>query len=116
LTDLSTQIKTHGMLVLKGTHGTTISAVQDITRHNLFQKTNDGYAGNGVYFWRDNAYARDLALCWYEYRVRKGDFKENEAAIISVEIHVKENEFLIFRFGNTIDERFFGLFCNGVNQ
>ena len=82
------------MLVLKGTHGTILSAAQDITQHNSFQKTKNGYTGSGVYFWRFNDYARDLAVCWYNQRVRQGKFRENEGAVIYVDIRVKKDEFL----------------------
>jgi len=95
LSNSLTEVGTDSMLVFKGTHGTTISAAQDITLHNSFQKTKDGYAGSGVYFWRyNNEYAKDLAVCWYDSRVRKGKFRENEGAVIYVDIRVKEDEFL----------------------
>ncbi len=90
----SIEVESHSMLVLKGTHGTTTFAAQDITQHNSFQKTKDGYAGSGIYFWRFNDYARDLAVCWYNHRVRKGKFRENEGAVIYVDIRVREDEFL----------------------
>jgi len=97
LSDSSTQIVTNPMLILKGTHATTISSAQDIIKQK-FQQTmaKNGYAGSGVYFWRYNEYAKYLATCWYDYRVRRGDVKANEGAIIYVNIHVKENEFLDF--------------------
>ncbi|HIE00712.1 MAG TPA: hypothetical protein EYP59_10570 [Thiotrichaceae bacterium] len=96
MSDSSTKIVTNPLLVLKGTHGTTLSFAQNIVTHQLFQKTmpEEGYTGSGVYFWRYNAYAKNLATCWYDYRVRKGDFKENKGAIIYVNIRVLENEFL----------------------
>ena len=96
MSDSSTKIITNPLLVLKGTHGTTISSARNIITNKVFQKTiaKNGYTGTGVYFWRYNDYAKNLATCWYDYRVRRGDFKENEGAIIYVNIRVKENEFL----------------------
>ena len=89
-------IITEPLLILKGIHGTTLSSAQNIVTHQLFQKTmaENGYTGSGVYFWRYNAYAKNLATCWHDYRVRRGDFKENEGAVVYVNIRVKENEFL----------------------
>jgi hypothetical protein len=96
LSDSSIQIVTNQELVLKGIHGTTVSSAQNIVQYQSFLKTaaKNGYTGSGVYFWRYNAYAKDLATCWYHYRVRRGDFKENEGAVIYANIHVKENEFI----------------------
>jgi len=54
------------MLILKGTHGTTLPATEDIAKNNSFQKTIDGYTGSGVYFWRFNDYAKDLAILFNE--------------------------------------------------
>lgn len=88
-----TDFNIEAMLTLKGVHGTNRAAAQQIAQHCFFQKTDKGRAGTGVYVWRDNVHAKDLALCWYEYRVRKGDFKPNEAAIVYVNISVKEDEF-----------------------
>jgi len=93
VTDVITEVETAAMPTLKGVHGTSRSAAQEIAQHQIFQKTDKGRVGTGVYFWRDNIYAKDLAICWYEYRVRKGDFKPNEGAVIYADICIKENEF-----------------------
>ncbi len=93
MTDVITNIETAAILTLKGVHGTSRTAAQEIVQHQIFQKTGKGRVGTGVYFWRENIYAKELASCWYEYRVRKGDFKPNEGAVIYADICVKENEF-----------------------
>jgi hypothetical protein len=82
------------MLVLKGIHGTTRSAAQKIVQSQTFQTTPIGRVGTGVYFWRESLYAKDLALCWYEYRVRKGDYPAHEGVILTVDLGVNENELL----------------------
>jgi hypothetical protein len=86
VTNVTTDVETAAMLTLKGVHGTSRSAAQKIAQHQTFQKTDKGRVGTGVYFWRENIYAKGLASCWYEYRVRKGDFKPNEGAIIYADI------------------------------
>lgn len=82
------------MLILKGIHGTTRSAAQKIVQQQTFQATPTGRVGSGVYFWRDSLYAKELASCWYEYRVRKGDYQAHEGVLLAADIYVNENEFL----------------------
>ncbi len=96
MSDSTNKIITNQKLLLKGTHGTTISSAKNILQHQSFLKTaaENGYTGSGVYLWRYNTYAKDLATCWYNYRVRRGDFKENEGTVIYANIHVNENDFL----------------------
>jgi len=86
VTDVITEVETAAMLTLKGVHGTSRTAAQEIVQHQIFQKTDKGRVGTGVYFWRENIYAKELAICWYDYRVRKGDFKSNEGAVIYMQI------------------------------
>ncbi len=94
MTDVITNIETAAILTLKGVHGTSRTAAQEIVQHQIFQKTGKGRVGTGVYFWRENIYAKELASCWYEYRVRKGYFKPNEGAVIYADIAVNKNDFL----------------------
>lgn len=88
-----TNVEIAAMLTLKGVHGTSRAAAQEIAQQQMFQKTDKGRVGTGVYFWRENLHAKKLAICWYEYRVRRGDFKPNEGAVIYADIGVRENEF-----------------------
>lgn len=82
------------MLILQGVHGTTRAAALKIVQQQTFQISATGRIGAGVYFWRESIYAKDLANCWYEYRVRKGDYQAAEGVILRAEIRLDENEFL----------------------
>jgi len=81
-------------LILKGVHGTTRAAALKIVQQPTFQISATGRIGAGVYCWRESIYAKDLANCWYEYRVRKGDYQAAEGVILRAEIRLDENDFL----------------------
>jgi hypothetical protein len=92
------------MIKLYGVHGTTASCADQIEQEGfrLFQ----GYRGEGVYFWRKNAYAEDLAIGWYLTSISQGHHTKDtdkRCAIISCSINVDDDEFVSLESPNIKD-------------
>lgn len=81
----------------KGKHGTSVTRAKKIVADQKFLPSPDGRVGSGIYFWRDNALADDLARCWHQDQVGKGAFAGEEEpylAIISATLECAESECL----------------------
>ncbi|MEK8021107.1 MAG: hypothetical protein VSS75_029905 [Candidatus Parabeggiatoa sp.] len=88
---------------MKGTHG-TCSSHADLIRANGFRYSNVGLRGGGVYFWAytlDNieTYARDLAIAWWQFAKKRGDYakaaKQN-CSVIFTHLNVESQDILDF--------------------
>jgi len=76
-----------------GIHGTTIEISKNI-RSNGFKLSSTGRAGSGVYFWRyfdNNKYAKYLALEWWKYSKKAGDYNAIKGNMGCCYITVKFN-------------------------
>ena len=83
------------MLKLIGIHGTTAFCADKIEKEGF--RISQGYRGKGIYFWRKNAYAKDLAIAWYLTSMsQKHHSKDNDkrCAIISTSININNDEFI----------------------
>ena len=83
------------MIKLYGVHGTTASCADQIEQEGF--RLSQGYRGEGIYFWRKNAYAEDLAIGWYLTSISQGHHSKDidkRCAIISVSINVDDDKFV----------------------
>lgn len=83
------------MLTLFGTHGTTASIADKINKEGF--RLSLGYRGKGIYFWRQNAYAEDLAIGWYLTSISQGHHSKDidkQCTIISVNLNIDDDEFV----------------------
>ncbi|MEN8220950.1 MAG: hypothetical protein ABFS56_32275 [Pseudomonadota bacterium] len=74
--------------MFKGTHG-TCSSNADSIRANGFRYSNVGLRGGGIYFWGYllddlEAYAKDLAIAWWRFAKKKGDYAKAASSRCSV--------------------------------
>jgi hypothetical protein len=85
------------MIEVRGTHGTTATRAESIRKSGFW--ISDGERGFGVYFWRENAYAMELAMGWYfnalSHRdsVYKND-KDKQCTIITALISAGNDEWI----------------------
>lgn len=83
------------MVELQGKHGTTRTRANNI--RDIGFLLNDGIRGFGVYFWRENAYFRDLAIAWFVNARNLNNYKDDpdrRCAVISAAIVVGDDEWL----------------------
>ncbi len=88
------------MIVLKGTHGTSVSNSEGIESDG-FRKTN-GLRGRGVYFWKDGPYSKLLARESYQHKLSSGGFAgqvDMSYAAVLVDIRSPKDGFVDFTNG-----------------
>lgn len=68
----------------KGTHGTCKSRAIVISEKGFEIFNSYPIRGNGVYFWRDNAYGVELALSWYKKQFMNGEYSREKIQTCSV--------------------------------
>lgn len=68
----------------KGTHGTCKSRAIVISEKGFEMFNSQPIRGNGVYFWRDNTYGVELAMCWYKKQFSKGEYSREKLQTCSV--------------------------------
>jgi len=89
---------------LKGTHGTTASCAEQIEKEGF--KIFGGYRGTGIYFWRKNIYAEDLAIAWYLTSISQKHHSQDSdkrCTIISANISIDDDEFVSLESPNIKD-------------
>ena len=83
------------MILHKGTHGTTKTRADAISCKGFEIFNTAPIRGNGVYFWRDNAFGDELAKCWYKKQLRDGMYDSDAlktCSVIKVDIKVEEDQ------------------------
>ena len=93
------------MILLKGTHGTSVSNSMSIRKDGF--KPSGGRRGDGVYFWKEGPYALLLARESYEHRRVAGGFtgqKIQNRAVIKVVIELEEESYVDLTSGDNYDE------------
>ena len=89
--------------MMKGTHG-TCSSNADSIKINGFRYSNIGLRGGGVYFWgytldELETYARELAIAWWRFAKKRGDYakvtKQN-CSVIFAYLNVDSQDMLDF--------------------
>jgi hypothetical protein len=81
------------MVKFQGAHGTTACRAKCIESQGF--QVNAGYHGVGVYFWRQNAFSRDLAIGWFLNARNIGSYSQDNdrrCAIIYAAIVVDEEK------------------------
>ena len=89
--------------MFKGTHGTCFSNANSI-RTNGFRYSNIGLRGGGIYFWGYilddlEVYAKDLAIAWWRFAKKKGDYAKaasSHCSVIFADFQVENQEILDF--------------------
>ncbi|MEJ6531919.1 hypothetical protein [Pseudoalteromonas lipolytica] len=96
---------------MNGAHGTCVSRARSIC-NNGFNASN-GRRGHGVYFWgylnqNLESYAKSLAMAWWRYSHKKGDYSkdsDSSCAVILSGINIPE-EYLLDLEHQAIREKF----------
>jgi len=89
--------------LFKGTHG-TCSSNADSIRANGFRYSNVGLRGGGIYFWGYilddlEVYAKDLAVAWWRFAKKKGDYAKaasSRCSVIFADLKVESHDILDF--------------------
>jgi hypothetical protein len=89
--------------MIKGTHGTCFSNANSI-RSNGFRYSNVGLRGKGVYFWgytldELEAYTRELAIAWWRFAKKRGDYAKaakQDCSVIYTHLNVESQDILDF--------------------
>ncbi len=77
-------------------HGTSVTRMNQILASRTFF-TRPGRRGQGVYFWKMNAFAERVAYKWHAFALGRGDFKgdaEPHCGIIDARLRALEDAFL----------------------
>src|SRR6185369_14052977 len=86
----------YGIMELhKGTHGTCKSHAIVISEKGFEMFNTQPIRGNGVYFWRDNAYGVELAISWYTKQFKKGEYSRQRfqtCSVIKADIKAEEDQ------------------------
>jgi hypothetical protein len=90
-------------MIIKGTHG-TCSSNADSIRANGFTCSKVALRGEGVYFWgymsdELEIYARDLAIAWWRFAKKRGDYANmanQNCSVIFVHLNVEDQDILDF--------------------
>ena len=89
--------------MFKGTHGTCYSNAESI-RADGFRYSNVGLRGGGIYFWGYilddlEIYAKDLAIAWWRFAKKKGDYAKatsSRCSVIFANLKVENQDILDF--------------------
>jgi len=87
----------------KGTHGTCSSNAESIIA-NGFKYSNIGLRGGGIYFWGYilddlEVYAKDLAIAWWRFAKKKGDYANavsSRCSVIFADFKIDNQDILDF--------------------
>lgn len=82
------------LLLLEGVHGTSKSREERICAEGF--NPHMGVRGEGVYFWRDNCFAEELAISWHKKCFQEGRYNQDSdssCSVIKVNIDVDEDNF-----------------------
>lgn len=89
--------------MFKGTHGTCYSNAESI-RNNGFRYSKINLRGGGIYFWGYilddlEVYAKDLAIAWWRFAKKRGDYANavsSSCSVIFAEFKIDNQEILDF--------------------
>jgi hypothetical protein len=89
--------------LFKGTHGTCSSYADSIISSG-FRYSNVGLRGGGIYFWgyildELEVYAKDLAIAWWQFAKKKGDYAKaasSRCSVIFANLKVENQDILDF--------------------
>ena len=70
-----------GNLILKGSHGTSEENALSIQAEGLAPSSHGDF-GQGVYFWGDKEYLKELGEAWARYELSQGEYKKAKGLVV----------------------------------